>query len=45
MDCMNISLMIPELVLVALGIVVLLADLWTPPEKRHLPTLNRMGDG
>ena len=36
MDGMNLHLMIPELLLVALGLVVLVADLFTSPEKRHL---------
>ncbi len=36
MDGMHLNLMIPELLLVALGITVLVADLFTRPEKRHL---------
>jgi NADH-quinone oxidoreductase subunit N len=36
MNAMNLPLMLPEIALAALGIVVLLADLALPKEKRHL---------
>ncbi|MHC4473034.1 MAG: NADH-quinone oxidoreductase subunit N [Planctomycetota bacterium] len=36
MDSMNLSLMLPELFLVLVGLSVLTADLFMKPEKRHL---------